>query len=159
MLLSPLTNGPFSGFATMALDCLLCETLQQFYDGIDESSSLGGSGSVFRKFLTTSSFQSYFGSNSDKATSWAGIFYDQIRCGILHMAEVKKTSRLSVKKTDPLIRWSDTNHTGLVIQRRKFHKQLTEEFEKYLKSLRTPVVVTNYPWKGFKDKMDFICRV
>ena len=42
-----------AGFAITALDCLVVETLQQFYDGRDASQ---GSEKSFEKFLTTTSF-------------------------------------------------------------------------------------------------------
>lgn len=43
----------FSGFSILALDCLIIETLQQFYDDTDESESVGNS---FTNFLTNSEF-------------------------------------------------------------------------------------------------------
>lgn len=46
-----------SGFAVMALDCLLCETLEQFYEGREKSERYG---KTFINFLTTSSFKDFF---------------------------------------------------------------------------------------------------
>jgi hypothetical protein len=145
-----------SGFAVMALDCLLCETLQQFKEGREKSERFG---ITFIKFLTTSSFQNFFGTDQNKTTSIAGVFYDQIRCGILHQAEAKSTSLIVFDYKSPLVDWSDTAHLGVVVNRRKFHKQLVQEFKSYISLLRnSPAIHNQEPWKSFKQKMDFICK-
>jgi hypothetical protein len=148
---------PFSGFAVMALACLLCETLQQFYDGVDKSKSPTKD---FIRFLASSSFKQYFGTDNTPITSMAAIFYDQIRCGILHMAEAKKTSLIEVEDKFLLVDWSDDQHTGLIVNRNKFYAQLVMEIEYYIASLRIrPANPTSHPWKNFKKKMDYICRI
>lgn len=147
----------FSGFSVMALDCLLCETLQQFREGREKSERFG---KTFINFLTTNSFVEYFGADNDKSTSLAGVFYDQIRCGILHQAEAKKTSLIKIGAEYPLVGWIDDEHTGLIVNRKKFHQQLVREFQNYLVSLRKqPIVPTSRPWDNFKKKMDFVCRI
>jgi len=76
------------------------------------------------------------------------------------MAEVKKTSLIVFDNTEPLVRWNDDQQTGLVVNRRKFHQQLVEEFDAYLFSLRSkPINLTLLPWDNFKKKMDFIARI
>lgn len=145
----------YAGFAVMALDCLLIETLQQFFDGKDESARSGAS---FRRFLTTSSFQPFFG-NDQTDKGLAGIFYNQVRCGILHMAEVKTSSKLTIKETEPIVRLSD-DQRGIVVNRRLFHQQLLYEYNQYLSCLRaSPIQYGIQPWKNFMTKMDFICKV
>ena len=147
----------FSGFAVLALDCLLCETLQQFYDGEDESKSPTGD---FVRFLTSSPFNRYFGTDNTPKTSMAAVFYNQFRCGILHQAEVKKTSLIKIEDKYSLVDWSDNQHTGLIVNRKKFHQQLVQEFSSYLVSLRNqPVIPSIQPWDNFKKKMDLICRM
>src|ERR1700730_16968447 len=47
----------FSGFAVIATDCLLIETIQQFYEGKAETPR-GKSEQYFRKFLTQTVFWS-----------------------------------------------------------------------------------------------------
>jgi hypothetical protein len=49
----------FAGFAVLALDCLLIETLQQFKDGVDETPRRKGE-QYFVNFLTTAPLSSYF---------------------------------------------------------------------------------------------------
>jgi hypothetical protein len=148
-----------SGFAVMALDCLLCETLEQFYEGKEKSERYG---KTFINFLTTSpsSFLNFFGTDDNKDTSLAGVFYDQIRCGILHQAEAKKTSLVVFDDKEPLIGWIDTAHSGVIVNRKKFHKQLKDEFKSYLDRLRSqPAKYDQEPWGNFKKKMDLICKI
>lgn len=82
-----------SGFAVLALDSLLVETLQQFREGVPETPYVIRNGrrvlaseDYFKAFLT----DPYFGPGFDENT--AKLFYRTIRCGILHQAEVKQSS-------------------------------------------------------------------
>jgi hypothetical protein len=77
----------YSGFAVLALDSLLIETLQQFKEGVDET-PFGKGKPYFKKFLTKTSFGEHFNE------TMAGIFYDDFRCGILHKAEIKGSSKV-----------------------------------------------------------------
>ena len=138
----------YAGFAVLALDCLLIETLQQFRKGVRTSS--GQSETFFVRFLTETSFGSYF------TKKMAEMFYKQIRCGILHQAEVEENSRVLISKDTPLIKYTDDGK-GLVINRRLFHQQLVQEFEDYVARLREP---SNQELReGFRKKMNYICRV
>lgn len=137
----------YAGFAVIALDCLLIETLQQFKEGLSRSSSSRDS---FVRFLTESSFSSYFSKEA------AGLFYEQIRCGILHQAETKGSSRIVARRDSPLVEHSHDGK-GLVINRCLFHKQLVSEFEAYIARLRD---ASNVDLRmKFKRKMDHICRI
>jgi hypothetical protein len=140
-------NIPYAGFAVMALDCLLIETLQQFFDGKHETDSKKNE-SAFCRFLTETSFKKHFSKSS------ASKFYKLIRNGILHQAEIKGTSRIVIRPHIPLV---TRISNGLVINREEFHKQLEIEFENYIKKLRnTPADLT---LRGrFKNKMDAICN-
>lgn len=117
----------YTGFAVLALDCLLIETLQQFREG-KASTPRRMSEQYFINFLTTTSFGAYFDDRTAK------MFYDQIRNGILHQAEVKESSRVLIREGTPLVSETD-DRKGLVINRKLFHKQLVNEFEKYLSHL------------------------
>jgi hypothetical protein len=141
----------FSGFAIMALDCLLIETLQQFYEG-KAKTPRGRSGEYFRRFLTRTSFGAFF---DDEI---AGVFYDSIRCGILHQAEIKRSSRILIRKNIPLVRWAD-DRNGLIIQRRLFHQQLKSAFCDYTAELRKNDPPDDHLRGKFKRKMDAICRL
>src|SRR5688500_9748437 len=69
------------GFTMMANACLLIESLQSFIEGRRDNRKK--SRDVFVRFL--SERPKMFGKLANKKT--AGLFYDNIRCGILHQAE------------------------------------------------------------------------
>lgn len=141
----------FSGFAIMALDCLLIETLQQFYEGVEKTPARQ-SGDYFRRFLTQTSFREFF--DEDKAK----MFYRQIRNGILHQAEAKGSSRIWIRKGTLLVEYADDGN-GLLINRNKFHEQLVHEFENYVSRLRQNSPVNHELRHKFKHKMNAICKV
>ena len=114
----------FAGFAVLALDCLLIETLQQFKEGVDETPRRKGE-QYFVKFLTTAPFFSYF----TKAS--AAKFYCHFRCGILHQAEIKASSK--VRRVGPLVA-PTPDGKGLI----SIESYFTPRFEKH--SLRTSVL-------------------
>lgn len=143
-----------AGFLITALDCLIVETLQQFYDGRDSSQ---GSEKSFERFLTETSFgdPDLFGNDTSDG-SLADIFYDQIRCGILHQAEVKTDSRI-VSSRAKLV---EREGKGVKVNRREFHNKLVEEFENYIKRLRNPKSRKDEDDRlKFRQKMDYICKV
>ncbi len=139
-----------TGFAVMALDCLLIETLQQFREG-EARTPDRQSGEYFRRFLTETSFGEFF--DRPKAT----LFFDHIRCGILHQAEVKGSSMLQTKAEIPLV--SDDGNGGLLINRRKFHKKLELVFQEYVTALRKDDPPDIQLRGNLKKKMDAICRI
>lgn len=58
-IIAQIERNEFAGFAVMALDCLLIETLQQFYEG-QETTPPRKSKEYFCRFLTETSFGKYF---------------------------------------------------------------------------------------------------
>ena len=82
-IIEQIEDHPYSGFAVMALDCLLIETLQQFREGVAETK--GRSKRYFVSFLRNTRFKEHF-----KTEKMAEDFYDWIRCGILHQASPGK---------------------------------------------------------------------
>jgi len=141
----------YSGFAVMALNCLLIETLQQFYHGKQKTPS-GKVGKYFRDFLTTTSFGTYF--DQEKAER----FYDDVRNGILHQAETKGSTKIWIRQGSPLVEWTD-DRKGLAIHREKFSAQLVLEFESYVQRLRENNPESGELREKFKTKMDYICKV
>jgi hypothetical protein len=136
----------FSGFAVLALDCLLIETLQQFKEGADETPRRKGE-QYFVTFLTTAPFSAYF----TKAS--AAKFYDHFRCGILHQAEIKATSR--VWRVGQLVS-PTSDGRGIIINRQLFHSVLRKAFADYLRTLRNRTDATLC--QNFVKKMSYICR-
>lgn len=124
----------FSGFVIMAIDCLLIETLMQFYLGADntEVHYKGKQWMAFTDFFKNSShFSTAFKTNQICHT-----FYQHFRCGLLHQAQTKKKSLIKVCEPELLSFAAPTNiNAGLIIDREKFHDNLVSEFNDYLKKL------------------------
>lgn len=95
----------------MAIDCLLIETLQQFAEGVSETPD-GKSGCYFKNFLI-----SYFKEDFDDEK--AKMFYKQIRCGILHQAETKESSKIKTSHELPIVKFTKEKD-GLIINRKNF---------------------------------------
>jgi hypothetical protein len=133
------------GFAVMALDCLLIETMGAFLDGLTDTT--GHSRRVFCKFLrATAPF-----ANAFAKPRLAEKFYDQFRCGILHQAEVKGEGR--VWSIGPIV---DVDGERITVNRNAFHAALKAAFSNYLSELSDPANASLR--ENFKRKMDFIAR-
>lgn len=133
------------GFAVLAIDCLLVETLGAFIDGLEDTER--NSEPTFCKFLATRPLFS-----ADFTKDLAKQFYKEFRCGILHQAEIGGDSK--VWSVGPLVR---VVRGRVIVNRNKLHEQLKTEFQNYLAELRDPKNVDLR--KNFREKMDFISRV
>lgn len=133
------------GFSILAVDCLLIETLQSFREGLIDTK--GKSQKMFEKFLTSrNGFCEHF--DKEKAAN----FYRDIRCGILHQAEVMGSYLIwSVGK---LMRVKEDG--TCYINRTKFHEQLKNEVKRYCDELRDQA--NSNLRKNFRTKMDAIAR-
>jgi len=142
----------FSGFTIMAIDCLIIETLNQFYKGIDETE--GKHWKAFRDvFKGSPFFRDEFQTNKK-----CEIFYGHFRCGLLHQAQTKGKSRIRYgePKMVQLINPKDINE-GLIVDRKKFHKALINEIDSYIEKLKNPRDKRDLALRGkFKRKMNFI---
>jgi hypothetical protein len=152
-------NQIFSGFAIMSLDCLLIETLNQFWLGIDDTNHhpqytrpIGRNWMSFRDFFHRSShFSTFFPDDVSK------VFYEQVRCGLLHQAETKQGTLINFKKSTMVnkIDISDINK-GIEVNRKLFHAALIQEFEDYCKKLLNSS--ESAIRQNFINKMNLICR-
>jgi hypothetical protein len=88
-----------SGFAVLALDCALIETLEQFRQGTEETPWKQGE-KYFLSFLRGASFKEYVSAEG------ASLFYTNIRCGLLHQWEAKP-SLVKRSSTHPLISFTE----------------------------------------------------
>ncbi len=138
---------PFAGFAVLALDCLLIETLQQFREGLDQT-PYGKGAKYFAKSLKFPPLDQHF------CESVAEDFYRKVRCGILHQGEVKGAWLVRTTHDLPAISQSPDGSVWIV-QRRKFHACVVEAFDRYVSELRCPG--SEVPRKHFKMKMNHIC--
>ena len=142
------------GFTILAIDSLLMETLQAFRQGICDTKS--GSRELITNFLKKAHDFKW-------ETKHAHFYYDDIRCGILHRAEIGGHS---------LVR-SEDNHVfdkdGLIINRTKLHNDIKQYVEYYIGELKINKMSyndrsigsckVNYELrKNFRTKMDYICR-
>lgn len=132
------------GFAVLAIDCLLVETLGAFIDGLEETTNR--SKETFCKFLTSRpTFRQLF------SQALAEKFYKEFRCGVLHQAEVGGNSK--VWSVGPLVR---TEGDSIIVNRNEFHGGLKSEFTAYLGELRD---TRNAQLRAnFRKKMNFIAR-
>lgn len=78
------------GFSIMALNCLLIETLLQFKNGWDETQN--SNSYHYSEFLMEEFPQTFININLARK------FYRDIRCGILHSAQTKNGSQLTIDK-------------------------------------------------------------
>jgi hypothetical protein len=143
----------FSGFAILALDCLLIETLQSFRTGRANLVKYNDrqSARMIVDFLTQRPlFSAYF---DDEAK--ARLFCDHFRNGILHQGEVKSSGRIRID-TPKMITPSDDGQS-FIVNRWKFHEGLAQEVESYIKELIDGKDIGLR--RNFIKKMNEICRL
>lgn len=149
----------FSGFVVMSIDCLLIETLMQFYLGVDntEVNYKSEQWKVFKDFFKNSTyFKADFKTNKICKT-----FYQQFRCGLLHQAQTKEKSLIKICQTN-LLTLADTKNVkvGLIIDRTQFHNSLFSEFNEYIQKLTDNK--NNFAGENLRIKailkMDLICK-
>jgi hypothetical protein len=141
----------FSGFAIVALDCLLIETLGQFYKGIDRTPRPHN-----QHFVDFFQGSDHFLGDFDDTKS--EIFYDHFRCGILHQAQTKKMSRIRFG-LDSMVRYADAADPwqGLIVDRVRLHRALLDEINDYESLLKAPRSAANQAKKeSFIAKWRFI---
>lgn len=115
-------------FSIMGLNCLLIETLQQFYDGVDQTAS--NHANAFRRFFTNSPhFKLYFNDEISRR------FYKDVRCGILHQAQTKNNVALEFNENE-MVRYAENG--WLVFNVKAINHALYSEFQDYLSKLRSP---------------------
>ena len=138
-----------SGFAVLALDCALIETLEQFRRGKRQTPQRQGK-EYFVSFLTSTAFGEHFSKQR------AGVFYTEIRCGLLHQSEAEGMSR--IKRGDSLPLVSDTkDNSGVVINKVAFHGLLETVISDYYAKLADGIDPRLREF--FRKKMDAICRI
>ncbi len=133
------------GFLIITIDCILIETLEQFYEGKNEIKESDLSFYNFSK--RNEKLKSLFENRKD-----AGIFHGIVRSGLVHQAMTKKSSIINVKKKDMTINWIDVDNKklGFEINRNNFHNCVIEEYKKYIQILKTGkdlVVLENFKQK------------
>jgi hypothetical protein len=133
------------GFALLALDCLLVETLQAFRRGLTDTRSK--SKELCVQFLTERTAFKPFFTSPDIATR----FYYEFRCGLAHNAQIFGDGR--VWSVGPLLTMSGSQ---IIVNRTAFHQAFVAELEEYLAALRKGV--DEELRANFRTKMDFIAE-
>ena len=142
--------GVFAGFAIMSLDCLLIETLEQFHKGKIRTGQGMDEIAFFDFFQRSLKFRSFFDTQA-KAT----VFYQQIRCGLLHQAQTKKKSTIHIRPGE-MLQWVNPKSIdeGIKIQRKLFHDEVVEIYNSYVEKLKDRKQLNLK--RKFKKKMDYI---
>lgn len=138
---------PTFGFAILALDCLVLETIQGFRDGLPDHKRQ--SKRLFRDFL--SGWKPFLDCLDDGmvAATKAEKFFDQGRCALHHSGA---TEKVRVGISGPMMSFAGDEIT---LNRTAFHTELVAEFEQYLAVLSNPESME--PRKKFLQKMNPIC--
>lgn len=142
--------GKFSGFSILTLDCLIIETLKQFYDGNDETKI--DHATAFRDFFRSSPYFQDLAS-----TKMANTFYSHFRCGLMHQAQTKKKSLIRIRQPTMIAKISDSPDAGIIVDRNLFHEAIEKEIARYKE-----VLINGHDKKArdnFIKKMKFICNL
>ncbi len=142
--------GEFSGFSILALDCLIIETLNQFYSGLDETE--GAHDKAFWNFFKNSEF---FKSHFSRKKAFT--FYSHYRCGILHQAQTKKKSVVRIDQKTMIQSVEGDISEGLIVDRSIFHKAVENEISSYMVRLKNGGEENAELRSNFLKKMNFIC--
>lgn len=125
-----LSTGPFSptpsvpGFAILALDCLLIDTIQSFREGRIATGEISPARS-FKAFLQSPRFKDF---NSDDRNE----FFHYVRNGLLHNGETRGDWKVRADQPRMLTKAASGTRT---INRTLFHHAIVAEFEDYCDAL------------------------
>lgn len=146
------------GFAVVAIQCILIEYLEAWYQGkIYVSTSpcnelkrheYNSSEPLFVKFLTTQKpFCAQFNRRAQALS-----FYHKIRCGVIHEGRTKEDTKIRDKKGNLLIERSGSH---LLVYRTRFQDALKQFLEDYEKELLKKRALK----ENFLRKMDNLCGI
>jgi hypothetical protein len=147
------------GFSIVALQCILIEFLEAFYQGKIYTTSkkprefeYNSSKKLFSDFLMNHEpFSRHFTSKVH-----ANGFFDNIRCGLLHEAATKETSKINnAPRHDMLVSFEPDDPSNMRIYRENFYKAIKEFIESY----RIELLSNTELQVNFIRKMDDICGI
>ncbi|KIZ40511.1 MULTISPECIES: hypothetical protein [Rhodopseudomonas] len=137
-----------NGFAVLAIDFLLIETIEGFRRGL--TSHRTHSKALFKAFLTGwPAFISCVPAGKS-ADDLAVNVFEQGRCALHHTGS---TDRIVVRKSGPVFVFHDDGR--IEINRSRLHRELTKAFDSYLADLHAPPSTDLR--KKFITKMNHIC--
>jgi hypothetical protein len=129
------------GFAILAIDFLVIETLQGFREGKPNHKGIGGA--LFTNFLKQW--------GAFPKTADAKHVYEGYRCALYHSGSTNGAFTVGV--SGPMFDFK--NDAEININRTIFHHKLTETFEAYLGEIRDPANVQLR--RNFKKVMNAFC--
>lgn len=135
-------RGSDSGYLIMSIGCFAIETLQSYKEGVVDSRNQ--SKDLFIKFF------------AEETTRFPGFapaaikFYENVRCGILHLGETKQAWRI-VLANYPLL-----NSTERTINANLFLEAVSGSLNDYLEKLKEKRF-TEPLWLLAFDKLKYIC--
>lgn len=142
--------GPFAGFSILALDCLLIETLSQFYQGFDETPQ-----DHQKQFWLFFKGSEYFKGHFTRKA--AETFYSHVRCGLLHQAQTKKQTFIRADQPTMIQPTNGSPSNGIIVDRARFHQALEQEFTSYAAKLERGSEADSGLRANFLRKMQMIC--
>jgi hypothetical protein len=113
------------GFAIVALDCLLIDTIQSFREGRATTGEVSPAHS-FKSFLSSQRFAGF-------KKQERGEFFNYVRNAILHNGETRKDWKIRIDVPDMVYR--DPNTGVRTINRRLFHAAVIREWRELLAQL------------------------
>lgn len=147
------------GFSVVAIQCILIEFLEAFYQGKIYTTSrelrcfeYNSSKQLFCDFLLNHRpFSQHFKSKAN-----ANGFFDNIRCGLLHEAATKETSRInSASMHDKIVLFEHNDPSNMRIYRENFHKAIIE----FLWLYKSELLSSKELKTNFIRKIDDICGI
>lgn len=138
------TRGTF-GFAILAIDCIIVETIEGFREGEFDHDKI--SERLITSFLNErGEFKEFFNGTGVK-------FYGWYRCALLHSGQTDGDYR--IQRRGPLLKHRDNGRVD--INRTAFHEAIKREFELYLQELAE---TNNKTLRiNFRKVMDAICGI
>jgi hypothetical protein len=130
-----------SGFASLAIGCLMIEALESFRQGWPNTDRKG-----------IEAFSLFFGhwSQFKDFEPLSGAFYKHIRCGILHQAET--TGGWRIHRKGPLL-----DGEQRIINATKFLSALSQVLDDHCGQLASEQWESDL-WRHFRDKMQNVCQ-
>ncbi|WP_372366420.1 gamma-glutamylcyclotransferase family protein [Candidatus Uabimicrobium sp. HlEnr_7] len=144
------------GFTVVAIQCILIEFLEAFYQGkiytVKRDNlwlyEYRSSRQLFKDFLL-----GHAPFNEQFSEKLAANFYSHIRCGLLHEAQTKETSKIRARSSSNLVKELDKGN--MIIYRTNFQEALICFIENY----KNELLVNMKRRQNFIRKMDDLCGI
>lgn len=138
------------GFAILAIDFLIIESLQGFREGCTDHKRK--SKNLIKNFLKSwSTFKNALPAHKNDPEHWAFILFKNCRCALHHTASTDRNVTVGVSGNSLTFSEDKSVH----INRTKFHLELKSEFQAYIRELQSVEGIQTR--HNFIQKMKTIC--